>query len=1325
MYDFCFREIYTQNKIREKEILIVEYLSKLRQLKEEVLSPESDIYVTPQSSPTDIKVIFGHSNCTSEGELSSLHHTNTLYYSLVTVDPVDIFEKELAEQDQLFKSFKSIISKESKNSTNCIKPFTLSSPLLKSQYSLKYPSVCKKRKLLDVELCVNPLLKYKCSTKHLDNSAANLTKNVGTPKDLEKVLSYKSLQEGLKETNSATDMSKTKVECEDGEGPDSFLEPVSSDYLTSTSPRDYTASVSESTAVATSEDIPHDSDRSARSSSMSSDAGTWEPEGTGVVKAVTGLDSNRTGYDNICYETTKTTVHQDESKMLFQFLEEQGSQKVSQVESQSDLIDYKKYPTVKSCDYPNDMLVSKSALGSQTLTNFPDKIELDYKDDSLPENKNFFINAASLLDENEMNTIHPNSLNNTNEVIAENQFMITTETICEIKEHHKVDLGNQQEFREKQKMENCFTNTKDTPTDQIDLEMRRSSLIRRNTFELELDDERLAALRKECEKHKLQQNNWSSSSITPTASQVIKSPAIDRGNLPNYLPELIYPSRLVGKCDDDMHSPDSLNNDGPFDSVFEKDNKLFACYSLPFDVNNGPINKQVKEKTPRKSNCFSNGFLTDTTRTIEYDTKVNDEFINTSAIFNIHKTNKVASTPIFSEDNSLKDVSSDISYPSPLLTRRKGDCLPILIEDSIIQMEPETEPNNKHNSCFSSSWIVDMCEGNKPLPEETVNHVSNTLSSVLEMNADDSQKSNKSNNSSLGFFVSLDDPLDEKSSGDSGYKSIGPVLNKDSDSSMLKGDTMSNVTNLSSCSSSCGFYVDLKDTEVVVENPNNKESSGPDKKLFSMFIDIGDSGGSEETRYKTISPHLFKKRNNLSHLGVKSLKREDKNRFSDSQISSESSLEVTDSPDMSREKQSVEKELDQSCPKNQDTDSVNDRSNLDDKNKKQGFYMFIESEQVQVPQKRNLPLGLVPASQRHSWNSDSYQITLPSSGNGCDSVPKKTHKRSHSVTINNSVDASFNVENNENKSSSVSPLVKVSTSNSIGYESGPSSIDDTASKNRGMMPSWHGSVRPSLELQKVIARSDSKDRRERRFPSKIKSPLDQRSNSAVDEMFKSIDKSEKSTSTSSKGEDFSNDESSITDKHGNSTFIMSDISNVANATSNDLEITTPTCDAVSQLSKDDNDKTEIDFDNRACKKSVDIPSTPDHSTSISVAPTSEDKFNFVKLSDMDKEPKKMPEQKMCANRMSRSIPEASWIESKMMTRSATSRSLSRLFPHLNTSARNLTPDSAEHDTDFSEISSMQSSMDPSALGMFAKSPQLDQLFLFLPQFITLSCFKIA
>lgn len=1296
-------------------------------MKEDVLTPESDVYVTPELTPTDVRHSFGPTRCVSDGGLSSLvesfdrkylQTTNTLYYSLVTVDEIyssgsqDVLEKELAEQDQLFKSFKSIISRDSKSSKGETRSCALSpvNKLPYSQNSLLRNSVSKKKRGLDLKLTVKSNIKDKFPLTQSDSYVHNIQfSKTNSPLSRVGIINkVSSLSDNSNELHNCHDdtklnspfigskqckfsaMSKPKTETDEAMeaesvGHDSCLEAGSSGYLTGSSPKDLTASETfngDLTEVATSEDIPHDNDQSARSSSMSSDAGTWDstypPASEIPPKDNFSEDHIKKSAILSDYDMNITTKNNDvtanETRNLF---------------SHSGLV--QQTNNIISAHNETHQMCSSNIRKENGSENHSSQILSD--ESKQPSGMNhFFIDAASLLDESEISSIPPNSLNcNGHGSVDDSHFPSWSDSETENKQLNNSNVRDHCEIKE----EVSFESKNITPIiEKSDFEKRRSSLIRRNTFELELDGERLAVLRNEYERHKDKVLNKTNigSPLRPNEMincQTVVSESTDR-TAPNSLPTILKPTDVTQKCDDEVHSPDSLNNDGPLDP-FQHTLKSIPFCSLPLEINDELVHKRIGEKITNNNALLGNSTIFFDKSNVESDSESSNRYFSNNSISKNSSskvTNQIEYTPIVSGGVSLSDLASqEKSFSSPIMNRRKTEFAPILSGGIVLEPEPKEETKPKMSSSLTASWIIDMSGTAKSPPEFRKSQQSDPLSSLNSCDSDKSiDRPTKTSSSSLGFFIPLEDPIDEKSSADSGYKSSNFQTNKN-ESNVLKLENMSSSNN----SSSCGFYVDLNDENLSSEKVVEKETCVPDKKLFSMFIDIGEPGGSNGIKSKMSTPPAFKKR---SHTRTNSVvfpeKLDSKNRLNDSQMSSESSLEITDCAESDRNNTSFRRDTDQTLPIKQLFASSNCKAV--DSDKKQGFYMFIEADPSPVPQRRTLPSGSQPNSQRHSWNLETHDWTPPETGSSCENATKRTHKRFHSVSVNKSIEVMFNTDQNDN-SSSVLPLAKVPASNFASIESEPPLFDKTITKPNSMMSSWHGSVKPSAELQKVIAKSGCKDTNS----DSLKSPLDFKSE-IFSEMNKSIDRSDEITYSSSKGDlSIASNESSSTGFR-NSTFVASDISNVANATSNELDITTPTCDIVSQLSKDDSDKTETDFDDGE-RKSVDVPRTPDHSISQVEIPILEHKFSFVKLSDMDKEPKKVIlEGKNIANRMSRSIPEASWIENKMMTRSVTSRSLSRLFPHLHSSLRNKTPDSTELETDFSELSSMQSSLDPSALG---------------------------
>lgn len=161
------RSLYTQCTVADEEGA-VQYLEELPNFAksngDSGLSPESDIFLTPNSSPSEIYHHFDvtktHSSdntkSASAETLINLQKTNQSYYTIVPVEEAfieennsnksfevcDILEKELAEQDELLKSFHSIKFKEDKQST--VKKINKPTSLLftSSQYTKKYKRGC-------------------------------------------------------------------------------------------------------------------------------------------------------------------------------------------------------------------------------------------------------------------------------------------------------------------------------------------------------------------------------------------------------------------------------------------------------------------------------------------------------------------------------------------------------------------------------------------------------------------------------------------------------------------------------------------------------------------------------------------------------------------------------------------------------------------------------------------------------------------------------------------------------------------------------------------------------------------------------------------------------------------------------------------------------------------------------------------------------------------------------------------------------------------------------------------------------------------------------
>lgn len=1552
------RDIYSENVITERENDLVAYLSKLNKVCRhsiDVCTPESDVYLTPETSPTDIKHRYGHTRCASDSGISNLTNssvnlrkTNTLYYSLVTVDEVfdsytseteAVLEKELAEQDELFKSFKSIISREVQNCNNNKgnKPSTFTLPFSPKQRQ-RFPRVqtksLSKATCLDFKFDLNRTIKERYSQKNYigTNSKVekqtinNLNEQIKHSKTLnnfqpdvisnivENVLKEtdakfninndrKCLYEDI-ETKQLEVMNKIhKLEVDevmsnpeiDTQGQDSCLEAGSSGYLTGSSPKDQNVSETSGadvTEVATSDDIPHDNDQSVQSSSVSSDEGTWDsnfPNTTTINDSITNqgsavlvcsrndakqeklnsfdakvVNNSVNSSEKHCIENNTDTTFETQLRDTLQPIEEVTTSHKEACLQELGKDYFNTQDLLTNCNQENDGNVLETDIvynlksytsewnsaevcikpdvvdetGSIKLSkqlffsdqedcgyetyigHSEDRIELHDKSE-LDNNSsicktNCFIDASSLSDESEVPVPTPriphldnvyydlfdvgvanhspdvfNIANTTKQDELSSQHskhecgitknddfttgtnnLVYNESEKPYVEFSKTNIISGESFSHSThlvtKIGKNVTPTVEDKSKQIstDFENRRASLIRRNTFELEPDDEKLAMLRQEYEKRQgniifksCSQSSNNSDSNSEIDINVSLTKTNSKGSL-NLLKQDPPDSLLIQKnlhirplADDEAQSPDSLNNDGPVDNTFhiktEKKVKSrdamnvedFDDFESKYVMDNHVSQRDERNhKESNHSNFDNTNYYTFKNPS---SSDMSSMFSNKSNSLNSYSLNensslenKIESMPIVSGGASVDDfLTNNDMLASPLMNRRKTEFTPIVSGGSVALPTPEPETRPKLNSSLTTSWVVDMSDTVRSPPEARKKKRSNSvLSSASSDHCDFEDNINKSstrmNNSVMGFFIPLDDPFDEKSSSESGYKSMTPQMPRSLKSKEVTNSSSNETVvtnNVTNCNSSCGFYIDLKGQQEL--NKQASDSSLPDNKLFTMFIDLGETTSVKSSenispKTKMSSPHLLSKKNRplKTHTERFTSKHLVDSLQSEEYHSLESNTDIAEHPEITKGKLLFPGGT--PPPSRQISHTDDSTSDLTDSGSKKSFYMFIEADSSPVPRRRTLPSGLRPNIQRHSWNPDS--LNAISTDHQQTEMPKKNHRRAHSVSVDKSLEVMFNVSQDEKKVSSSSSNIKHSNSNSIGYESGPSSMDEHVSRcldknNKLMMASWHGSIKPSTELQKVIARSERKDSKEvKSILGMFRTNENKSFDNGCEGKMDLTDRFEETGSVSMQSDEtfeLSNvsEVSSHRDIH-NSTFVL-DVSNVANATSNVMELSTPSHDFVSELSKDDSDPTETDFiqgfnkerklDSRAITidskynlSDRDTPTTPDHSVSQPLISVPEEtKSSFVKLSDMDKEPARIIlEEKRIVNRMSRSIPEASWIESKMMTRSATSRSLSRLFPHLHTGTRNRTPDSAEQDTDVSEISSLQSSMEPSALG---------------------------
>lgn len=1160
------REVYNRNVLKHKEDAVVAQIRYLRGDKElEIGSPESDVFVTPKASPSD-------------PHLDSFSHA--AYYSLVHLDENDqALERELAEQDELSKSFRSIIIKETQ-----LKP--LSSKGVKS----KIPSR-------------NDTSRSKSSRTQQLNSKLN----AHTYQKSKLVLKLKS------DSDEMSNKIQGQKEEEIMSNPDSCLEHVSSGYATGCSPRDTNGSEAlgaDTTEVATSEDIPHD-DKSRGSSSVSSDPGTWD-------------STFPTNDDDTCIERENPENIAKSDSIVF-LKETDNSLANNNGASDVEKHDFEFQPEKHDhmCDFSQK---SESFLNLKMENKYPTPINNHEYTSTTSVSHNFFIDAASLRDENEMylpsirNPVFPSTNIEPKTIICDEKLQKN------VIDKSDLDVGNLGNYLEKEPKKESEKN--DLVKDGI-IENRK--LIRRNTFDLDPDDTTLTRLKEEYEKCQ----EGEPKPLLADLNEVNRDRTKEGVTSQNHLSEKAKHTNH----DDDAHSPDSLNNDfhvesfaaanHPSNSNKQGSELLIKPSSQAFDyeevsstVNNKVINEGAVSSTIEDSsrllnydkNHITSDLGTSSEFTSSYEShipgrkeesmspKVNESFPKDNYF------NKLECTPIVSGGAQISDVSSsDYSVSASPMTRRKTEFAPILsggFDD--LPSPKERKPKPKVSSSLSTSWVVDMSDVGKS-PPESLN--------------DGKVERCRTNNSSMGFFVPLDDP----------YPSFDSFT---SNSSTERSDSGHGKRNghFNDRNSACGFYIDLKESNG--KNIIKSDIPCQEKKLFSMFIDIGNSKSSDSTspKSKPGSPFFPNKRTKVPTVADRlSTKHLDKKSTS---TSSDSGLDLGEHPEVAKGRL-LFNETDQN-------QTLSDSSNNDSGfiTKRQSFYMFIGNEDSPVTRRRTLPTGIKQNPNRHSWNNDYKQ---PQKGEPA--MVRKEHKRSSSV----SYDQTFVAEK---------------------ITSGPTSIEETAlkqkeRKNKSMLSSWHGPIKPSSELSRILANGAKHEFKEK--GKEIPKSLDNSEGELVE-------KAEDMSCSMKSDEVFDISNTTISSKDdAHRTFVVDDVSKAVNVNTNDLELSTPSHDIASDLSKDESvtdpvQEPKSSSSNATNKSSVcdaDV-NTPKQSELSSSQPALDNtQSGFVKLSDMDKEPPlQIWKSSSKGSRMSRSIPEGSWIENKILTNSASSRSLSRLFPHL-------------------------------------------------------------
>lgn len=846
--------------------------------------------------------------------------------------------------------------------------------------------------------------------------------------------------------------------------------------------------------------------------------------------------------------------------------------------------------------------------------------------------------------------------------------------------------------------------------DAIANEDRRPSLIRRNTFELDSNDEKLSVLRQEYERrqgnlifqsaipqysgHRVDDDSICHAPSDSVVSVEVTEPSItftpDVQMATNTHP-VIY--NLVDSCEyNQKEAPQKSHLQSNF-------NRSCTIYPVIKSASDKSILDCATDSDDAVSNHCSSSLPVTLNSILEKSTRLEP----------IKKTKRGdEATPIISGGVS----SSDYSFKptdSPTV-RRKTESTPIVSGGSVIMNKPEVKTRSSRMSSSMTAWVVDMSDCSKQESGSRNNSRNMSQSfSTSECIKKPVQKSiNCEKQGSLGFFVNLKDVND-----------IEPTKSHDHSVERKRRDSKPY----------CEFYVDISDknndTKVKpserrdgsIKNDTSKESEK--KNIFPMFINLNDTH-DESDRNITVSTH----RRSFSTIPTKSMD----TKTDDSSSRDNSSVAGNNQPPDNQE------------PKRETKPSV---------------FMFIESDSP-VVRRRTLSTSR-PTFKRHSWNMDKTQSANGngngnSSGNGCvakELMFRKEHKRAHSISMDGrSISKRSSQAKTSSSSHSLSDAAKADFRNykdskTLQDRENNSNNMDTSSEDvfefdvRDTPPNSHVEIENEEQLRSNVNQRgcEYKD-----IISGRAENLEVNETKGYEDEFSETSAWEKTCTESTEGQtrksetfDISSGSSEPSPDSDNHDYELNDLLNGEISGVNDRPqiITAGNSSKISETRKSlsetikkiecelkepeyNNVKRQM-YDCRSSKK--DGKAAGRNSKNLHSDSDKTSSSGFVRLSDLDRTPivnhdaSEVKDDRDTQYRMSSSIPETSWIESKLaITRNSgpirpVSRKLASVMStSLPSKQKSPLEDFAAGDGEGegiiseSDLSSMQSSMGRSGAG---------------------------
>ncbi|XP_031846717.1 uncharacterized protein LOC116433107 isoform X2 [Nomia melanderi] len=820
-------------------------------------------------------------------------------------------------------------------------------------------------------------------------------------------------------------------------------------------------------------------------------------------------------------------------------------------------------------------------------------------------------------------------------------------------------------------------------------DIRRPSLIRRNTFELDSNDEKLSVLRQEYERRQgtlVFQNaipqysghrvDGDSCFIPPDEPEIPISNVLNKFAMDVQMPTATqyHTMPYLPLCNEKYeidHTSTETNNS------LQNDGKS----NITYPVTRSASDKMVMDcgaELDNGSNSCSNSLPVTLNCILEKDTKTDT----------LKKTKCDDTTPIISGGVSTSDYSKPTDSPT---VRRKTESTPIVSGGSVIMSEPEVKIKSTRMSSSMTAWVVDMSDCNKNDPKSANNsHVGMSQSfSTSECVKKPIRKISHEKHGSLGFFVNLKD-MDSKPVT---QQQICPPQKKDQNESGK---------------SYCEFYVDMShannalkikklETEESTNKPDKFNEANDKKNIFSMFIDLSNPPTNSETTVQQTHRRSF-------------------STFYDKRVEIKSDDTNSSENSTTREDQ-----------------SINEQKSIREK-AKPSVFMYIESDSP-VVRRRTLSSSR-PAFKRHSWNVDKTQSTNNNNGHIVKEIMfRKEHKRAHSLSVDRGDLKKLQAKpscSSHSLSDTIKPECAAQKNSKFLKEgNGVLSNMDTSSEDafeydtRDTPPNSHVEV-INEELRVSVKEHEYTELKTDRTTdnlntSDVKTYEDEYSETSAWE--KTCTESTEGQTRKSETFDISSGSGPSPDSD-NHDYELSELLNGEVPNLDRTQTVPAVCNKISETHKSLNEtikKIESEFKDPDYEK----PETTyeNHNTASKkndramklnlVATTS----NFVRLSDLDKTPiasrtsdTLIVKEDRTAYRMCNSIPETSWIESKLgMSRTNGSvRPLPRKFTSIMSTSlpskqkSPLEDLTGEYDGEGiiseSDLSSMQSSMGRSGAG---------------------------